>query len=72
MIRSKSLTDPPRPDIREKSAAPDEDVPALLRMIDYLIREVRQIDPICEYFLKMCRLSLLEAEQKRADRIGRH
>lgn len=47
-------------------------VSAMLRLIDYLIGEAKQSDPMVEYFLQMARLSLLEEEQARADVEGRN
>jgi hypothetical protein len=47
-------------------------VAAMVRMIDYLIGEAKQSDPMVEYFLQMARLSLLEEEQTRADVEGRN
>jgi hypothetical protein len=45
---------------------------AMVAMMDYLIVEVGEIEPLAEYFLKMARMSLLEAEQARADVDGRN
>ncbi|WP_281433676.1 hypothetical protein [Methylosinus sp. H3A] len=44
----------------------------MLSLIDYLIVEAKQSDPMVEYFLQMARLSLLEEEQARADVEGRN
>lgn len=45
---------------------------AIVAMIDYLIVEAREIEPLADYFLKMARMSLLETEQARADIDGRN
>jgi hypothetical protein len=64
MIRQK-LQNLPAP-IRLAGADSDR-LTAIVGMIDYLIVECRETEPLAEYFLKMARLSLLEAEQSRAD-----
>jgi hypothetical protein len=69
MIRSKSPKE--QPSARSVGAEFDR-LTALIGMIDYLIVESREIEPLAEYFLKMARLSLLEAEQTRADAAGRN
>ncbi|MBY6240826.1 hypothetical protein [Methylosinus sp. Sm6] len=69
MIRSKS----PKETLPTGNAGAEFDrLTALIGMIDYLIVEAREIEPLAEYFLKMARLSLLEAEQTRADADGRN
>lgn len=47
-------------------------VSVMLRLIDYLIGEAKQSDPMVEYFLRMAQMSLLEEEQARADAEGRN
>jgi hypothetical protein len=69
MIRRK-LQNEPAP-ILLAGADPDR-LTAIVGMIDYLIVECRESEPLAEYFLKMARLSLLEAEQSRADIDGRN
>lgn len=73
MDRSKNLALSPGAAAGGRLDASDpQGIEPLLRMIDYLIPETGKIEPIAEYFLRMARMSLLEAEQKRADEIGRH
>jgi hypothetical protein len=45
---------------------------AMVGMIDYLIAEAHEVEPLTEYFLKLARSALLEAEQVRADADGRN
>jgi hypothetical protein len=47
-------------------------IASMVSMIDYLIVEAREEEPMAEYFLKMARAALLEAEQTSADKQGRH
>jgi hypothetical protein len=69
MIRNK----PPKESPSTQAAGAEFDrLIALIGMLDYLIVEAREIEPLAEYFLKMARLSLLEAEQTRADVDGRN
>jgi hypothetical protein len=44
----------------------------LVILIDKMIPEAHEIDPICAYFLRMCRQGLIEAEQEKAKRAERH
>ena len=37
----------------------------LLAMLDQLIKDIERFDPVCVYFLKMCKQALIEAEQKK-------
>ncbi|HEY8261091.1 MAG TPA: hypothetical protein VIG55_07760 [Methylosinus sp.] len=69
MIRQK-LQNLPAP-IRLAGADADR-LTAIVGMIDYLIVECHESEPLAEYFLKMARLSLLEAEQRHADAVGRN
>jgi hypothetical protein len=57
---------------KQSAIAEFDRVAAMVRMIDYLIGEAKQSDPMVEYFLQMARLSLLEGEQARADIEGRN
>lgn len=57
---------------KQSAVAEFDRVSAMLSLIDYLIAEARQSDPMVEYFLRMARLSLLEEEQARADIEGRN
>jgi hypothetical protein len=68
MIRNKPPKESPTP----TAGAEFDRLTALIGMLDYLIVESREIEPLAEYFLKMARLSLLEAEQTRADADGRN
>jgi hypothetical protein len=54
------------------AGADSDRLTAVVGMIDYLIVECRESEPLAEYFLKMARLSLLEAEQSHADAVGRN
>ena len=74
MIRNKSPKEPPpkQPPRTSVAGAEFDRLTALIGMLDYLIVESREIEPLAEYFLKMARLSLLEAEQTRADVDGRN
>jgi hypothetical protein len=57
---------------KQSAVAEFDRVSAMLSLIDYLIVEAKQSDPMVEYFLQMARLSLLEEEQTRADVEGRN
>jgi hypothetical protein len=57
---------------KQSAVAEFDRVSAMLSLIDYLIVEAKQSDPMVEYFLQMARLSLLEEEQARADIQGRN
>lgn len=48
------------------------EIEPILTMLAFLAPEVRAIDPLSEYFLLMCRMSLLEAEQKKGECSTRH
>lgn len=48
------------------------EIEPILMMLTFLMPQVRAIDQLSEYFLRMCRMSLLEAEQKKGERAGRH
>lgn len=61
-----------REDARERMIADFERLPAILRMIRYLIDEAREIDPDTAFFLRLAEASLLEREQKAADAAGRN
>lgn len=48
------------------------EIGAILMALDYLMPEVRLVDPMSGYFLQMCIMSLFEIEQEKAIRLSRH
>lgn len=57
---------------QEKPIANIDQFCKIIIVIDSLIDETRKMDNMTEYFLRLAKASLLEAEQKRADERGRH
>lgn len=43
----------------------DPKIKSLVARLNALREEVREVDPICEYFLEMCKMALMDAEQKK-------
>jgi hypothetical protein len=46
-------------------------VDGLVAMLDYITPEARRIDPLCEHLLKMCKMAIIAAERKAANRARR-
>jgi hypothetical protein len=47
-------------------------VTTLLILLDKMIPEANEIDPICSYFLRMCRQGLVETEKAKLNIANRH